>query len=83
MKEENNGSNHFTNTEVGALIESFRNDISGIAKDLGSVKNDVGDLKTDVRELKTDMKLVKDVLRIEIPKINHRFDRIESHTGLA
>jgi hypothetical protein len=29
-------------TEVGTLVESFRNDISVIAEDLVSVKNDAG-----------------------------------------
>lgn len=73
----------FTVTEVGTLVESFRNDISVIAEDLRSVKEDVNILKSDVHELKLDMKVVKDVIRIEIPFLKERVTRLEVKTGIA
>ena len=71
----------FTSTEVGALIESFRNDVSIIAERLIRVEEKVDVLQVDVNELKTDMRTVRDVLRIEIPSIHSRLTSLEARTA--
>ena len=71
----------FTSTEVGTLIESFRNDMSIMAERLIRVEEKVDVLQIDVNELKTDMKTVKDVLRIEIPSINSRLISLEAKSA--
>ncbi|MSR76759.1 MAG: hypothetical protein EXS63_00815 [Candidatus Omnitrophica bacterium] len=72
----------FSGTHVGALIESFRNDMSIMAEQLDTVSSDVAILKEDVKELKTDMRTVKDVLRVFIPEINARITALEIKTGI-
>jgi hypothetical protein len=67
----------FSGTEVGALIESFRGDISIMAECLDTVAMDVTVLKNDVKDLKADMAVVKDVIRITIPQINSRLSALE------
>ena len=68
----------FTGTQVGAVLESLRHEISLIAEGQSAFREDVNTLKEDVRELKMDMRTVKDVLRINIP----RLDRLETKIGL-
>ena len=68
----------FTNREVMTMFESLRGDISLIAEDVTSLRQDVTILKSDVAQLKSDMIVVKDVLRIEIPRINSRLTALES-----
>ena len=82
MTHEKKSDEHFTATEVGTLVESFRNDIAVIPEDLTSVKTDVGILKTDVHELKTDMKIVRDVIRVAVPSHSNRISALEAKTGL-
>ena len=71
----------FTGTEVGVLIESFRNDISIIAEDVSAIRIDVHILKTDVKDIKRRMITVEDVIRIAIPSINTRLSRLETKVG--
>ena len=68
----------FSGTEVGALIESFRGDISVIAEDVRTLRVDVGILKEDVRDIKIRLTGVEDVLRISIPQTNSRLAVLES-----
>ena len=73
---------NFSNNEVMALVESFRNDIRGIAEDLSSVKDDVSILKEDMTEVKTDLILIKDAVRVAIPALTQRVNRLESKAGI-
>ena len=73
----------FTGTQVGALIESFRDELSVFGEKLNTVSEDVAVLKEDVRELKSDMVIVKDILRVEIPRINSRLTRLENKVSLS
>ena len=68
----------FSGTEVGALIESLRNDIALVAEGQGAMREDIAVLKSDVKELKADMRVVKDILRVEIPKNNSRLSTLEA-----
>ncbi|MBI4357903.1 MAG: hypothetical protein HY584_01265 [Candidatus Omnitrophica bacterium] len=71
----------FSGTEVGTLIESFRNDISVIAEDVSTIRVDMNILKRDVRDLKKRMISVDDVIRVFIPKINSRASVLEAKVG--
>lgn len=68
----------YSPTEVGTLIESFRNDISIIAERTGTLCTDVTFLKSEVKEIKNRLITVEDVIRITIPSIHTRFSALES-----
>lgn len=68
----------FSGTEVGALIESFRGEISAMAERLGAVCEDVAVLKMDVREIKDRLVVVEDTIRISLPDIYGRLTRLET-----
>ena len=68
----------FSGTEVGALIESFRGEISAIAERLGIVCEDITVLKTDVGEIKNRLVTVEDTIRISLPNIYSRLSRLEN-----
>ena len=63
-------------TEVGTLIESLRNDISTIAEGQVALRADVDILKTDVREIKDRLILVEDTIRVSLPDIYRRLNRL-------
>ena len=67
----------FTPSEVRALIEDFRFQLSVFGEDLLAVRKDVSILKDDVRGLKEDMISVKDVIRISIPDLYTRVKALE------
>ena len=71
----------FTGTEVGALIESFRGDISVIGERVGTLCEDTAILKQDVSEIKTRLVTVEDVIRISIPEIYSRLSRLEARAA--
>ena len=62
----------FTSNEVGALIESFRNDIRVIAEDQASMKDDLSALKNDMREVKEDLAMVKDAVKNSLSALDVR-----------
>ena len=68
----------FSGTEVGTLIESFRNDFSIMAEKLDTVCQDVAILKIDVREIKVRLITVDDTIRIAIPDIYSRLTGLEA-----
>ena len=68
----------FSGTQVGALIESFRSEMSVMGERLGSLCEDMVIVKEDVKQLKTDMIYVKDVLRIAIPDLYSRVTALEA-----
>lgn len=68
----------FSGTEVGALIESFRGEMSVMAERLGSVCEDVAVLKTDLREIKDRLVVVEDTIRISLPDIYSRLSRLDT-----
>lgn len=74
----------FSNTEVAAIIESFRTDFSIFGERLSGVCEDVSilkEMKQDLDELKMDVKVIKDVLRIEIPSIKSRLTSLEAKSA--
>lgn len=71
----------FTNSQVGALIESFKNDIKAIAEDLSSVREDITVLKTDMTHVKEDLTQVKDAVRLAIPALTKRVTNLEAKVG--
>jgi DNA anti-recombination protein RmuC len=73
----------FSGTEVGALIESLRTDISVIAEDVGAIRQDVSVLKEDVQEIKVGLTTVEDVIRVAFPTTNSRLNRLEDKVGLS
>jgi len=68
----------FTNSEVGTLVESLRNDISVIAEDIVSVKNDVSVLKDDMAEVKTRLVTIEDGFRVSMPLLTRRVSALET-----
>lgn len=68
----------YTATEVGTLIESFRNDIAIIAEDITTIKRDVAVLKEDMRDVKQRLKVVEDVSRVALPQIFAPLDRLDA-----
>ena len=52
----------FSVTEVGTLVESFRNDISVVAERVGTLCEDVAMLKLGQETLTRDNQVIKDVL---------------------
>ena len=81
MVKERKEDRPFAGTEVAALVESFRQDISVIAEDVKSLRNDVNVLKIDVGSLKNDLTIVKDAIRIAIPDIYSRLTALESRAS--
>lgn len=67
----------YTATEVGTLIESFRNDISLLAENIGTIKKDVAILKEDMADVRQRFKIVEDTIRVALPQIFSRLDRVE------
>ena len=65
-------------TEVGTLIESFRSDISIMAEQLNTVCEDISILKQDVGEIKNRLMTVEDVIRISLPDVYRRLNRLET-----
>ena len=68
---------YYTPTEVGTLIESFRDDLSLIAERVGTLSDDVAILKEDVKDIKVRLITVEDTIRIAIPDIYSRVKRLE------
>lgn len=66
----------FSGTEVGALIESFRQDISLLAEGQNALREDVSIIKQDVSEIKVRLTTVEDVIRVAIPQIHVRLSRL-------
>ena len=60
----------FTGTEVGSLIESFRDDISVVAEGVSAIRIDVNILKNDMQDLKRRMITVEDAVRIAFPRLS-------------
>ena len=71
----------FTGTQVGAVLESIRRELSLLAEGQTALRTDVDQLKKDVGELKDDMRVVKDVIRIAIPSINAPLSALEAKAG--
>lgn len=73
----------YTSTEVGTLVESFRNEIRVIAERIVPMSEDMAVLKEEMKEVKADIRVIKDVIRIEIPSLKNRVSKIETHIGIA
>ena len=68
----------FTGTEVGAVLESLRNDISAIAEGQVALRADVDILRTDVGEIKDRLVIVEDTIRVSLPDIFRRLTHLEA-----
>jgi len=71
----------FSATEVGTLVESLRGDIRAVAEGVTYLHSDMDDVKTRLSSLEVEARSVKDVLRIAVPSINTRLNRLEVRTG--
>ena len=78
MSRSHKGKDSYSATEVGPLIESFRNDISVIAEGQVALQNGIDILKTDIREIKDRLILVEDTIRISLPDIYSRVNRLKT-----
>ncbi len=71
----------FTATEVGTLVESFRNDLSVVAEKVGELSGKVENLDERLARVESDVTVVKDAVKVAIPAIHKRLDRLEAHAG--
>ena len=78
---DNKDDKGFTNSQVGALIESFRIDIKAIAEDLSSAREDITILKIDMVQVKEDLTFVKDAVKLAIPALTKRVTQLEAKVG--
>ena len=57
---------HFTATEVGTLIESFRSDLSIVSERVGTLCEDMDEVKHRLSSLEVDVRSIKDVMQISV-----------------
>ena len=66
----------FTATEVGTLIESFRNDLSAVASEVGGLMEWRGTVDSRLENIESRLIACEDGLRIAIPAADSsRFER--------
>lgn len=68
----------FSATEVGALLESIRSDISIIAEKVDSLCIRMDRVENRLEKLEIEVRTIKDVIRIAIPDHERRISRLET-----
>ncbi len=63
---------HFSATEVGTLIESFRSELRIIAEAVVSLQKKVDDMSERLTSLENRVNSMEDVIRIAIPDLYSR-----------
>ena len=76
MKEES-----FTPGQVGAILEAMDTKISLIAEAVAPIPEKLEKIEDRLGTLETDVRFIKDVIRIEIPSMRSRIDKIETRVG--
>ena len=76
MKDKNDKT--YSTTEVGTLVESFRDEIHVITERLSPLINDVSELKSDMKEVKSKLTTVEDAVKVAFPAVFKRLDRLEN-----
>ena len=77
MKEEN-----FTSSQVGALLESMDQKIDLIAEAVAPLREDMFEVKERLTKVETRLTHVEDAVRISLPSLNKRVERLEKKVGI-
>ena len=72
MKEEN-----FTSNQVATLVESLRSEFQAVAEVVVPLREDMMEVKERLTRVETELSHVKDAVRIAIPSLNKRVERLE------
>ena len=72
----------FSNNEVMALVEEFKNSIQLIAEDTSSIREDMKEVKERLESVETKLKTVEDAVRITLPNHEKRISKIEAKVGV-
>ena len=77
MREEN-----FTPTQVGALLENMDKKIDLIAEAVAPLREDMIEVKERLTSVETRLTHVEDAVRIAIPSLTKRVERLETKSGI-
>ena len=67
---------NFSNNEVMALVESFKNDIKVIAEDTTSLREDMAEVKDRLSSVETTLKTLDDAVRNTLPDHEKRIAKV-------
>lgn len=82
MKKERSDDKHYTSTEVGALVESFRNDISVIAEGVQELTERMDHVEIRLEHIENRLIVCEDAIRISMPDLYKRVTRLETKVGI-
>ena len=82
MKKERPDDKHDTSTEVGTLVESFRNDISVIAEEVRGLSDWRGEVTIRLDNIENRLVLCEDAIRISIPDIYRQLTLVKVKIGI-
>ena len=73
---------HYTSTEVGTMIENLEGKFQAVIDVVAPLREDMADVKIRLTAVETEVRGLKDVVRVAIPSIYHRLDKIETKIGI-
>ena len=72
----------FSGTEIGALIESFRHDLSLVAEEVRGLGEWRGRVEEGLTGIENRLVLVEDAVRVGMPDLYKRISRLETKVGI-
>jgi hypothetical protein len=73
----------FTATEVGTLIESFDRKLTMVAEGVSGLTVRMDRVEIRLSAVEARLTSVEDAVRVAIPSLTRRVDRLESKAGLS
>ena len=68
----------FSNNEVMALVEEFKNNIQIIAEDTSAIREDMKEVKERLESVETRLITLEDTIRITLPNHEKRISSLEA-----
>lgn len=73
---------NYTTTEVGTLVEALRGEFRAVVEVVAPLPDRLTAVENRLTNVETEVRGLKDVVRIAIPAIHNRLERIETKVGI-